>query len=122
MIEMLPLRERAVLDELNQAEGTDYRLAYCLYEGGERTGYLLYNADPAAGEAQIGLVRVGDEPTADGIIRAVFGSLLDIGIDRVNYSDAVDPAMLERLGFIEPGETVTPSIELILRHCKNCRK
>ena len=35
MIAILPLRDRAALQKLNEAEHTNASHAYCLYDGGE---------------------------------------------------------------------------------------
>ena len=43
MIAILPLRDRAALQKLNEAEHTNASHAYCLYDGGEITAYLLYD-------------------------------------------------------------------------------
>lgn len=120
MIEMLPLRDRSVLDELNRRAGTSCKLAYCLYAGGELEGWLLYDMDGR--EVRLQALSSPDEATADGLIRAVFGGMLDIGVDRAVFSERIDSGLVERLGFVQNGGKETPSIRDVLYKCKNCKK
>ena len=41
MISILPLRDRALLQKLNETEHTDCSHAYCLYDGGKVTAVVL---------------------------------------------------------------------------------
>ncbi len=119
MVQMLPLRDREFLAELNQKEGTDAGLAYCLHDGGEITGYVLYDIAPE--EGRIRAVNAPDEPSFDGLVRSVFSSLFDASVNRAVFDEGVDSARLERLGFTAPGQRVTPSIEDVLYLCKHCK-
>lgn len=120
MIQMLPLRDRSVLEELNRREGTGSGLAYCLYAGEDMLGYLLY--DMTKEEARMQALNAPDEAMADGLIRSAFASLLDFGVDRAVFSARFDQGLLERLGFVQDGGKTTPSIRDILYKCKNCKK
>ena len=118
MIAILPLRDRAALQKLNEAEHTNASHAYCLYDGGEITAYLLYDMH----ENEAVLQKLGgtwDENIADGLCRAAFSSLLDLNIDRARFSNAIDRALTDRLGFTSKSDSVA-STRSILYHCKSC--
>lgn len=118
MIAILPLRDRAALQKLNETERTNASHAYCLYDGGEITAYLLYDMH----EDEAVLQKLGgewDENIADGLCRAAFSSLLDLNIDRARFSGAIDRTLTDRLGFTSKGDAVD-SIRSILYHCKSC--
>lgn len=118
MIAILPLRDRAALQKFNEAEHTDASHAYCLYDGGEITAYLLYDMH----EDEAVFQKLGgewDENIADGLCRAAFSSLLDLNIDRARFSSAIDRTLTDRLGFTSKSDTVA-SIRPILYHCKSC--
>ena len=118
MIAILPLRDRAALQKLNEAEHTNASHAYCLYDGGEIAAYLLYDMH----ENEAVLQKLGgtwDANIADGLCRAAFSSLLDLNIDRARFSNAIDRALTDRLGFTSKSDTVA-SIRSILYRCKSC--
>lgn len=119
MVKLLPLHDREVLAELNRRAGVDAGLSYCLYDGGEITGYLLY--DLVAGEGFIKAVSAPDEDSFDGLVRAVFASLYDAQVNRARFAPEVDGQTLIRLGFVQPGSDCTDSIEDILYRCKHCQ-
>lgn len=119
MVAMLPLRDRTELDRLNAQAGESCAFAYCLYDEKEIAGYLLY--DIQKDEAQIRYVSAADADCFDGLVRAVFSSLLDIHINRARFGERVSQPLLEQLAFAAPGERVTPSIEDVLYRCKHCR-
>ena len=118
MIAILPLRDRAALQKLNEAEHTNASHAYYLYDGGEITAYLLYDMH----ENEAVLQKLGgtwDENIADGLCRAAFSSLLDLNIDRARFSNAIDRALTDRVGCTSKSDSVA-SIRSILYHCKRC--
>lgn len=119
MIQILPLREEEVLNKLQKKERSKAGLAFCLYEGKKRSGYLLYDINGE--EGIIDVVRATDEASFDGLVRAVFNSLFNLKINRAVFSKKVDAGLLEKLSFVLPNERETPSIEGILYRCKHCR-
>ena len=106
MISILPLRDRALLQKLNETEHTDCSHAYCLYDGGKVTAYLLYDMH----EKEAFLAKLGgqwDDNIADGLCRAVF-------------SPAIDRSLTRRLGFTKGESDTVESIRSILYHCQSC--
>ncbi len=119
MIQMLPCRDREQLAALNREAGSAAGFAYCMYEGGRMTGYLLY--DIAGGEGILRAVKAESDELFDGLVRAVLGSLDDIHIQAARFDDAVGRERMERLGFVKKGENTIPEIAAIFHHCKNCK-
>ena len=112
MIAILPLRDRAALQKLNEAEHTNASHAYCLYDGGEIAAYLLYDMH----ENEAVLQKLGgtwDENIADGLCRAAFSSLLDLYIDRARFSNAIDRALTYRLFFTSKRDTVDSILSIL---------
>ena len=119
MISILPLRDRALLQKLNVTEHTDCSHAYCLYDGGKVTAYLLYDMH----EKEAFLAKLGgqwDDNIADGLCRAVFSSLLDLNVDSARFSPAIDRSLTRRLGFTKGESDTVESIRSILYHCQSC--
>lgn len=119
MVSILPLHDEKILAALNEREGVDARLAYCLYDGGETTGWLLY--DPIPGEALIKAVHAPDADSFDGLVRAALSKLYDLSIDRARFGPGVDRSLLVQLGFVRGGEEVTSAIGDLLYNCRHCR-
>ena len=119
MIEMLPCREKEKLDALNRKSGVSAHFAYCMYEGGRMTGYLLY--DITEEEGVLLAVKAGSDELLDGLVRAALGSLEDIHITRARLSGNLDLKRMERLGFVQKGENIIPDISAVFHHCKNCK-
>lgn len=117
MVQILPLRDRARLEQLCRQEGVSARLAFCLYDAGEITGWILY--DLTAQEGLIRAVHAPDEPSFDGLVRAVLASLDDAGILQARLAPGVDRNAAERLGLLAPGAD-TLSIRDILYRCGSC--
>lgn len=120
MIKILPLRDDAVLSRLNEKEGTAARLAYYLEIEGEPTDYILYNLTKEKGTIQA--ISASDDAIADVLIRAVFASLYDFGVNAASFSQNMDNGTLSRLNIVKSGEWDTPSLEDVLYHCKGCSK
>lgn len=121
MISMLPLRNEEKLKELNELNGTNSRLAYCLYDAGKITAYCLYGLVDKT-MANIDVVKTDDVNLFDGIVRAVMGSLYDIGVEKIIYSEKVEDKFLKYLGFTDGTSKITNNIEDVLFKCKHCKK
>lgn len=120
MLTMIPIRDFDVLKALNEEQGVSCGLGYQLLEGGRQTGFLLYNLTPAEGE--ILALSAPDKLAAEGLLRAVMGSLTDIGISRVRFGEKLDFALLEELGLIKNEEPLCPDTEKFLFSCSGCKK
>lgn len=119
MITILPLRDRETLACLNEKEQVDCSHAYCLYDGGEITAYLLYDMHEDGAVLQK-LGGIFDDNIADGLCRAAFSSLYDAQVDTARFCPAIDRALTDRLGFTANGSDTVASIHDILYHCKSC--
>lgn len=120
MIKILPLRDNEVLSKLNKKHNTTARLAYCVYDGDIIDGYALYNLNEK--EGLISIVEAEEDSVYDGLVRAVFASLYDFGINRASFAKTVSYERISKLNFVKNGEFSTSSIEDILYNCKNCKK
>ncbi len=118
MIEILPLRDNEILGSLNEKEETSARLCYCMYDADEIGGYILYNLNETTGIIQA--IRSPDDVVADGLVRAVFASLYDFGINSVIFNQNIDNKLLARLNFVKLGKYETKSIENIIYGNKKC--
>lgn len=118
MIQLLPLREKETLERLNQKEKSNAGLAFCLYDGAEMTGYILYDIHENCGVLQ--LVCAESEAEMDGLIRAVLASLLDCGISQAEFSGEFDRTFLRKWKLLKPDEEKISSILTVLRHCEGC--
>lgn len=112
MIKILPLKDKEVLARLNAEQNVDAGLAFCLYEGDEMTGYLLYSL--TAFEGTILAVSECEDALADGLIRATLASLFDSGIDKAVFSK---PDIAVRLKLLAKGEDTIESIKPLLYGC-----
>lgn len=119
MIKILPLRDNELLARLNEQEKTAARLAYCMYEGDEIGGYILYNLNEERGIIQA--ISSPNDMITDGLVRAVFSALYDFGINSAIFNQNIDNELLARLNFVQKGEYETPSLEDILYNCKKCK-
>ena len=120
MIKILPLKDNDLLASLNEKETTSARLCYAMYEAEQMGGYILYNLDATVGTIQA--INSPDDMITDGLVRAVFASLYDFGINRAMFNPLIDHKMLTRLEFVKDGSYRTESIENILYTCKKCKK
>lgn len=124
MISILPLRDREQLEQLNKAAKTSCGFAFCLWDGGQIAGSLLYDVDLQAGEALLCAADAADDNSLDGLVRAVFSSLLDAHVQKARFGEAIGREPLLRLGFIQTAGEAEQGvlIEDILYHCKHCKK
>lgn len=120
MIRIMPLKSGGELDALNEKEGTAAKLAYYLEVEGVPCDYILYNLTSEQGIIQA--ISAREDAIADVLVRAVFSSLFDFGLNKVTFNNRLDNALLTRLQFVKEGEWVTPSLEYILFECKPCKK
>lgn len=119
MIRILPLKDGEELSALNEKEGTAAKLAYYLEIEGVPCDYILYNLTPEQGIIQA--ISAREDAIADVLVRAVFSSLYDFGINKVIFNNRMDNTLLSRLQFVKAGEWETPSLEYILYECKPCK-
>ncbi|MEG0895200.1 MAG: hypothetical protein RSE93_05750, partial [Oscillospiraceae bacterium] len=71
MIEVLPLRDSALLQKLNEKENTNAVCAYCSYQNEEVDGYILYSMGQTA---TIYAICALDIQTYDCLVRAVLSA------------------------------------------------
>lgn len=123
MIQILPLKDKKILDSLNQKEGTNATLAYCLYEGNTGDapqGYILYNIN--AERIEVVKINSNDDMYVDGLIKSAFASAYDIGINKAIFANSCEKAVVRKLGIIKPNENNVDSIKEIIYHCAGCKK
>ena len=65
------------------------------------------------------MVSAPDNSSFDGLVRAVYGSLLDFGIDQASFSAKVDPDILIKFGFMDQNG-VSRKISDVICCCKDC--
>lgn len=118
MIEILPLKDKEVLEKLNQKENTNANFAFCVYNSQKIDGYILYNVSDSCGH--IILVNSQDSAIFDGLVRAVLASLYDFSINQATFSDSIDINLLRELKIINQDETMVKSIKKILYKCDGC--
>lgn len=125
MLQMLPLRDAGELVRLNAATGTDAAFAYCLYGaretgGDDPDGWLLYDLNFTSREVTLRALDAPSLPCADGLIRAVFASALELGIVSARLAPELAEEPFVRLGFTQPGGRVIASLEEAITRCKCC--
>lgn len=119
MIKILPLKDIEILKELNAKEATNAQLAFCLYDGEQIDGYILYNVTGDC--AELLLVRADDNAMIDGLIRATLASLYDFGINKATFSDKFDLNLLREFKILKQEETMMNSIHSLLYQCEGCK-
>ncbi|MEG0693657.1 MAG: hypothetical protein RR444_11335 [Oscillospiraceae bacterium] len=119
MIKILPLRDNERLASLNEKEKTSAKLCYCMFDAEQIGGYILYNLNETTGIIQA--INAPDDMITDGLVRAVFASLYDFGINKVIFNQNIDNQLIARLNFVKVGEYETQSIENVLYACKKCK-
>lgn len=112
MVTIKPIKERELLEQLNEQENTNAYLGYALYDQNEITGYLLYNLHETCGEFVA--IKANSLAEKDGLIRAVMASLLELGIDQVVLKAGFPVALLRELNIIEDYEYSIASIQDVL--------
>lgn len=87
----------------------------------ELIGYILYcfteyNCEIVAVEPY------GDEPLFDGLIRSVFFSVTENGVDlQAVFSKSIDKNLLIKYRFIDDDTYSVKSMSDFLNNCKNCK-
>lgn len=119
MIQILPVTEPSFIDRLNQIYGTKAKYAYVCVEKKEIKASILYNV--YKDKAEILNVSSVDPDIFDGLVRAVFASLIDLGVDQAEFSSQTDSEMLQNLGFVQDKPFFTPSLREIIENCKKCK-
>lgn len=118
MIQLLPVTEQSFIDRLNKAYKTEAAHAYACVEKKEIKATCLYNIEK--GKGIILNVSSVEDAIFDGLVRAVFASLLEMGIDRAEFGRDVPLDTLVRLGFVQDDTRTTPSIREMMEKHKNC--
>lgn len=118
MIEILPLKDKELLENLNQKEKTNAAFAFCVYNSKKFEGYILYNISDNCGH--ILLVNAENSAIFDGLVRAVLASLYDFSINQATFSDNIDINLLRELKIINKDETMVTSIKKMLYKCDCC--
>ena len=119
MITILPLKDKAVLDEFNQKHKQNAGLAFCLYDGKSLDGYILYNISEKIGE--ILFIQSNDESYVDGLVRAVLASMYDFGINQATFANTLDINLLKKLDLLNNDELIISSIKELIFNCANCK-
>ncbi len=57
----------------------------------------------------------------DGLVRAVFANLLELGIDQAVFDRKIDHEMLVHLDFVQDDGFCVNSLTKIIHNCKNCK-
>ena len=117
MISILPLKDADLLGKLNRQAGCKAKHAYCLYEKDRLEGWVLYSLVDRCG--QIEAISAPDILSFDGLVRAVYGSLLDFGINQILFSEKVAPEILTKLGFTDK-DGISRNISNVIC-CKDCK-
>jgi len=120
MIQILPVKDKEIIDNLNQKEGTNATLAYCLYEGNKTQGYILYNINSE--RIEVVKINSSDDMYIDGLIKSAFASVYDIGINKAIFAESCDLDIVRKLGIIKPNENNVDSIKEVIYHCAGCQK
>lgn len=119
MLQMMPVRDPARLEELNKQAGVSARSGYLLTQDDQTLGYILYTV----GEEETCFLALSapDDDFADGLYRSVFGVMMDIGMDKLRFCEGLDRAQLVRLGFLTgESEQETTVREIFARGCRGC--
>lgn len=109
MLRIIPLKDEKILGELVQQSGQDAMFAYCLYSRDFMEAYILY--DIVDDCCVIRFIMANDAAYADGLVRAVLASCMDINIDTAVISDNVDIDRLVKHGILPAGTRTVDSIE-----------
>lgn len=118
MIQLLPVTEPSMLERLNRIYSTQAKFAYVCVEKKEIKASCLYNIKGDCGE----IVNVSsvEQDIFDGLVRAVFANMLELGIDKAVFDRKIDHEMLVRLGFVQDDGFCVNSLTKIIHKCKNC--
>lgn len=119
MIEILPTKDKNFLLKLNKAYNTEAELAFICIEKKEIKASLLYSIEKDSGV--ILNVSTVEEDIFDGLVRAVFASLIDLGIDKAKFTKAVNKDLIEKLGFVPKDTVLVNSLKEIIENHKNCK-
>ena len=120
MIELLPVPEPSFLNFLNKTYHTDGKFAFVCVEKKEIKSSLIYDVKKQKGV--ILNVSTVEEDIFDGLVRACFAALLDMGIHQAEFAPEVDAGMTKKLGFVGENPYLAESLDEILDNCKKCKK
>ena len=121
MIQLLPVTEKAMLERFNQIYGEHAEFAYVCVEKKEIKASCLYNLNTKDGVGEIVSVSSVEPDIFDGLVRAVFANMIEMGIDRANFGPKIDREMIQRLGFVQGDGFSVNSLTKIIHKCKNCQ-
>lgn len=119
MIQILPVTEPSFIERLNKIYNTNAKYAYVCVEKKEIKASILYNIQKE--KAEILNVSTVDEDIFDGLVRAVFARLIELGIDQAEFNPKTDAEILKNLGFVQDKPFFTSSLREIIENCKKCK-
>lgn len=120
MIQLLPVTEPSFLEFLNKTYHTDGKYAYVCVEKKEIKSSCVYDVK---GDLGIILnVSSVEEDIFDGLVRAAFASMIDMGIHKAKFAPEVDGELTKKLGFVQDDPFLVTSLEEIIDNCKSCQK
>ncbi len=119
MIEMLPIKEKQILDELNQKHNVKATYGYICLERKEITACCLYEIKDNA--AHFLYVSDEDEYLFDGLVRASFVNIMNLDIDSAYFNENIDHNLLKKLNFVQDDTFFVKSLSEIIDKCKNCK-
>lgn len=119
MIQLLPVTEQAMLERLNRIYQQNAQFAYVCVEKREIKASCLYNIKGDVVE----IVNISSvEPDIfDGLVRAVFASAMDLGLEHAVFDEKIDHEMLVQLHFVQDDGFSVNSLTKIIHNCKNCK-
>jgi hypothetical protein len=119
MIQLLPVTEPSTVEKLNQIYHTKAQFAYVCVEKKEIKASCLYSIE--SGRGVILNVSTMEEDIFDGLVRAVFASLIDQGINEAVFDQKTDKSLLEKLNFVQDDTFFVNSLTEIIHNCRKCQ-
>lgn len=120
MIQLLPVTEPSFLEFLNKTYHTNGRYAYVCVEKKEIKSSCVYDVK---GDCGIILnVSSMEEDIFDGLVRAAFASMIDMGVHKAKFAPEVDQDFTKNLGFVQDDPFLVESLDEIIDNCKSCQK
>ncbi len=117
MIEVLPLKDKELLQKLNKKEHTNAVCAYCSYLDNQIDGYILYSMGQTA---TIYAICALDIQTFDCLVRAVLSAALNFGVEYAFFSENLDFDTLKKLNIVDKSKTVI--INSLFNKCNGCKE
>ena len=119
MIQLLPVTDPSFLEFLNKTYHTNGKYAYVCVEKKEIKSSCIF--DVKDGKGMILNVSSTEEDIFDGLVRASFAAMIDMGIHQAVFDPSVDREMTRKLGFVQDKPFLTESLDEIIDNCKKCK-